>query len=166
MLPGSVAIMKSKSDTWNIRIDDLTHPAVIDFLNDHLQHMIEVTPPGFVHALDLEALKAPEITFWSMWEGSILVGCGALKELDADHAELKSMRTAPSHLKRGIASRLLEHILEAARQRGYRRISLETGSYAAFEPARRLYAKHGFDFCGPFSDYADDPNSVFMTIVL
>ncbi len=158
--------MNSKSTPLHIRIDDLTHPAVIEFLNDHLQHMIAVTPPGFVHALDLDALKAPEITFWSMWEGSIMVGCGALQELDSDHAELKSMRTAPAYRGGGIASRLLQHILNEARQRGYRRVSLETGSYAAFEPARRLYAKHGFDFCGPFSDYADDPNSVFMTIVL
>ncbi len=147
-------------------IDDLTQPAVIDFLDDHLRHMIDVTPPGFVHALDIEALRKPEITFWSVWEGSILVGCGALKKLDADHAELKSMRTAPSHLKRGIASRLLAHIFREARQRGFRRISLETGSYEAFEPARKLYEKFGFDYCGPFAGYNDGPQSVFMTIVL
>ena len=158
--------MNRKSASFQILNDDLTHPAVIGFLDDHLRHMIDVTPPGFVHALDIEALRKPEITFWSVWEGSILVGCGALKELDAEHAELKSMRTAPSHLKQGIASLLLEHILCEARQRGFRRISLETGSYEAFKPARKLYEKFGFTYCGPFDGYRANPNSVFMTIVL
>lgn len=158
--------MNRKSIPIDILVDDLTQPAVIGFLDDHLRHMIDVTPPGFVHALDIEALRKPEITFWSVWEGSILVGCGALKELDAEHAELKSMRTAPSHLKQGIASRLLEHILMEARQRGFRRISLETGSYEAFKPARKLYEKFGFAYCGPFEGYDANPNSVFMTIVL
>ena len=156
--------MQNKSDPIEIIIDDLTNPEVVKFLNDHLRHMIDVTPPGCVHALDVDALKKPEITFWSVWEGPLLVGCGALKELDPKHAELKSMRTAPSHLGRGIASRLLEYILSVARQRGYLRVSLETGSYEAFQPARNLYAKFGFTYCGPFSDYTDDPNSIFMTI--
>jgi putative acetyltransferase len=121
------------------------------------------SPPESIHALPIEALRAPEVTFWTVWQGSDLVGCGALKELDASHAELKSMRTRASHLRRGVASALLEHMLTVARQRGYRRLSLETGSMNAFAPARSLYARHGFRLCGPFAAYVEDPNSVFMT---
>lgn len=153
-------------DSVDIIIDDLSNPEVITFLHDHLKHMIEVTPPGCVHALDVEALKKPEITFWSVWEKSELVCCGALKELDERHAELKSMRTAPSHLGKGIASYLLEYILAEALKRGYQKVSLETGSYEAFKPARKLYAKYGFTYCAPFSDYTKNPHSVFMTISL
>ena len=158
--------MEYTLDSISIVIDDITSPGVIAFLNDHLQHMIKVTPPGCVHALDIEALKKPEITFWSAWEESQLVCCGALKELNAREAELKSMRTAPSHLGKGIASYLLEFILSEAKRRGYHRISLETGSYDAFKPARNLYEKFGFKYCDPFSDYSEDPNSVFMTIAV
>ena len=147
-----------------IVIDDLTSPKVIAFLNDHMQHMIKITPPGCVHALDIEALKRPEITFWSVWEESELVCCGALKELNSREAELKSMRTLPSHLGKGIASHLLKLILSEAKRRGYHRISLETGSYEAFRPARNLYEKFGFKYSKPFSDYYENPNSVFMTI--
>ena len=150
----------------DIIIDDLSNPEVIKFLHDHLEHMIAVTPSGCVHALDLEALKKPEITFWTVWEKGELICCGALKELDARHAELKSMRTAPAHLGKGIASNLLEFILAEARKRGYQRISLETGSYEAFKPARRLYTKFGFTYCEPFSEYTKNPNSVFMTTSL
>ncbi|MCG8638290.1 MAG: GNAT family N-acetyltransferase [Desulfobacterales bacterium] len=150
-------------ESIDILIDDLSNPKVIEFLNDHLRHMVEITPPGCVHALDVEALKKPEITFWTVWERSVLVCCGALKELNATHAELKSMRTAPSHLGKGIASRLLEHILTEAKKKGYQRISLETGSYDAFTPARNLYEKFGFKYGKPFSDYNENPNSVFMT---
>ena len=150
----------------NIVIDDLASSKVIAFLNDHLQHMIKITPPGCVHALDIEALKKPEITFWSVWKESELVCCGALKELNSNEAELKSMRTSPAHLGKGIASHLLEYILSEAKKRGYHRISLETGSYEAFKPARNLYEKFGFKYCKPFSDYSENPNSVFMTIEL
>jgi putative acetyltransferase len=111
-------------------------------------------------------LKKPEITFWSVWKGSQLVGCGALKELDSQHAEIKSMRSASSHLGKGVASHLLEHILTEARRRKYKRVSLETGSFDAFKPARNLYTKFGFTYCEPFSDYIQDPNTVFMTIEL
>ena len=149
-----------------IRVDDLSRPEVIEFLNDHLQNMIHVTPPGSVHALDIEALKKPEITFWSVWDGSILIGCGAIKELDPQHAEIKSMRTASSYLGKGVASHLLEYILTEARRRKYKRVSLETGSFDAFKPARNLYTKFGFTYCQPFSDYIKDPNTVFMTIEL
>lgn len=125
--------------------------------------MYEVSPPESVHALDLAALRRPEITFWSAYQGSELLGCGALKELDKRHGEIKSMRTATPHLRKGVAAALMRHILEEAARRAYRRLSLETGSMEAFAPARRLYAGFGFEPCGPFAGYADDPNSVFMT---
>ncbi len=150
----------------DIKTDDLSSPDVIRLLNEHLQHMKEITPPESVHALDIESLKRPEITFWSIWDESQLIGCGALKELDPQHGEIKSMRTASSHLGKGIASHLLEFILAEARRRRYRRVSLETGSFDAFKPARNLYEKYGFTYCEPFSNYKNDPNTVFMTIEL
>ena len=149
-----------------IRVDNLSRSEVIEFLEDHLQSMIDVTPPGSVHALDIEALKQPDITFWSVWEESLLIGCGALKEIGSQHGEIKSMRTASSHLEKGVASHLLEYILTEAKRRKYRRVSLETGSFDAFQPARNLYAKFGFTYCEPFSGYTEDPNTVFMTIEL
>ena len=147
----------------DIKIDDLTGPEVAELLREHLQAMALHSPPESRHALDLEALRKPEITSWSVWEGAELMGCGALKELKAQHAEIKSMRTASSHLRKGIARRLPRHIFAEADRRFYRRISLETGSMAAFEPARQLYAHFGFTYCEPFADYIEDPNSVFMT---
>lgn len=146
-----------------IKIDDLESPAIHELLRQHLTNMAEISPPESVHALDLTALKKPDITFWSAWEDKDLLGCGALKELDAGHGEVKSMRTVTAHLRKGVARRLLETILDEAGKRGYTRVSLETGSMAEFEPARRLYASFGFEFCKPFGDYVDDPNSVFMT---
>jgi len=121
------------------------------------------SPHESVHALPIEGLRRPEISFWSVWESGELLGCGALKELDSQHGEIKSMRTSRPHQRRGVATAMLHHILAEARRRGYRRVSLETGSQAAFEPARQLYARAGFTYCGPFADYVDDPNSVFMT---
>jgi putative acetyltransferase len=129
----------------------------------HLQHMALHSPPESMHALGVEALRKPEITFWSVWEDSELAGCGALKELAPDHGEIKSMRTAASHLRKGVASRLMRHILEEANRRSYRRLSLETGSADAFTPARRLYTRFGFRVCRPFAEYVEDPFSVFMT---
>lgn len=125
--------------------------------------MRSLSPPESVHALPLEGLRAPEITFWSAWQNGEQLGCGALKELDPEHGEIKSMRTASRHLRKGVARAMLEHILAEARRRGYRRVSLETGAQPAFEPARRLYGNAGFIVCGPFANYVDDPNSVFMT---
>lgn len=125
--------------------------------------MHEITPAESVHALPLEALRSPEVTFWSVWDGRELMGCGALKELDARHGEIKSMRTVARYLRKGVAAALVAHILEEAKRRSYGRLSLETGAAAAFAPARALYAKFGFRTCGPFADYIDDPNSVFMT---
>jgi putative acetyltransferase len=150
----------------DIKLDDLSGPEIAVFLEAHLQDMKATSPPESKHALDLEGLRQPEVTFWTVWEQGTLIGCGAIKALDADHGEIKSMRTAPTYRGRGVASRLLQHILQEARQRGYGRLSLETGSMVFFEPARRLYAKHGFEECPPFGDYWGDPNSVFMTRTL
>lgn len=146
-----------------IKIDDLQGREIHGLLEEHLRHMHQNSPPESVHALDLEGLRRPEITFWTAWEEGELLGCGALKELDARHGEIKSMRTTSRHLRKGVASTILTHIIEEARRRGYSRLSLETGSMEAFEPARRLYANFGFKYCGPFADYIEDPNSVFMT---
>jgi putative acetyltransferase len=121
------------------------------------------SPPESIHALDVAALRQPGITFWTVWESGELLGCGAIKELDSQHGEIKSMRTSSSHLRKGVAKKLLNHILEEASRRGYGRVSLETGSMEAFEPARKLYAGFGFTYCEPFADYVEDPNSVFMT---
>ena len=148
---------------FTIRTDDLTGNEVAELLRDHLREMALHSPPESIHALDLDALRRPEITFWSVWEGSELVGCGALKMLDPRHAEIKSMRTAPQHRGRGAGKQMLRHIISEAERRGIERLSLETGSMAAFEPARALYAGFGFEYCGPFADYIPDPNSVFMT---
>lgn len=147
----------------NIKVDDLRGPEIHQLLREHLQSMALHSPPESVHALDIEALRQPEITFWTAWEGAELLGCGALKELDAQHAEIKSMRTSSSHLREGVAGKLLAHIIEEAQRRAYRRLSLETGSANAFAPARNLYERFGFSFCEPFADYAADPHSVFMT---
>lgn len=149
-----------------IQMDDLSHPAVIALLNEHLQSMYELSPPESVHALDLEKLRKPDITFWSAWEGSILIGCGALKELDQKHGEVKSMRTPNAHRRKGAGRAILAHIIDVAKSRCYERLSLETGSMEAFRPAQRLYESFGFIFCGPFGKYAEDPNSVFMTLRL
>lgn len=146
-----------------IRPDDLTGPEIRALLAEHLDSMHSLSPPESVHALDLDGLRRPEVTFWSVWSRDALVGCGALKELDAKHGEIKSMRTAGAHRRSGVARAMVKHIIAEARTRGYERLSLETGSLPAFVPARRLYASFGFVPCGPFADYGLDPNSVFMT---
>ena len=147
----------------DIKIDDLKGSEINELLQEHLRSMRLHSPPESVHALDIEALREPEITFWTVWEGGELIGCGALKELNSRHAEIKSMRTSSLHLRKGVAKNLLNHMLEEAKRRGYSRLSLETGSMEAFEPARRLYASFGFTYCEPFADYVEDPYSVFMT---
>ncbi len=146
-----------------IRTGGLDHPAVVALLQEHLQGMAQLSPPESIHALDLDGLKGTDITFWSAWQDDELVGCGALKQLDAAHGEIKSMRTASRHRRKGVAAAMLAHILAEADRRTYRQLSLETGSMQGFEPARRLYVRFGFQSCGPFADYTDDPNSVFMT---
>ena len=149
-----------------IEIDDLTRPAMHALLNEHLQSMYALSPPESVHALDLEKLRAPDITFWSAWDGALLLGCGALKELDRAHGEVKSMRTPDALRRRGAGRAILAHIVEVAKSRSYARLSLETGSMEAFRPAQQLYESFGFRYCGPFGDYIEDPNSVFMTLRL
>ncbi|EDL70442.1 GNAT family N-acetyltransferase [Vibrio campbellii] len=149
-----------------IEVDNLERAEVIALLEEHLQDMYAMSPPESVHALDLDKLKAPEVTFWTGWKEKQLLGCAAIKELDEQHAELKSMRTTPSARGQGVASQLLIHVIEQAKQKGLRRLSLETGSMEFFEPARLLYEKHGFVYCEPFGDYELDPNSQFMTLEL
>ena len=146
--------------------DNLTGPEIQALLNEHLQNMFELSPPESVHALDLEKLRSPEITFWSIWEGPLLLGCGALRELNKNHGEIKSMRTPAALRGKGAARALLTHIIDVGRARSYQRLSLETGTHAAFNPAHRLYESAGFSRCGPFGDYIEDPNSVFMTRLL
>ncbi|HEV7858847.1 MAG TPA: GNAT family N-acetyltransferase [Pyrinomonadaceae bacterium] len=147
----------------DIKIDDLKGSEIDELLQEHLRSVKLHSPPESVHALDIEALRQPDITFWTVWENGELLGCGALKELDSQHGEIKSMRTSSRHLRKGVAKNLLHHILEEAKRRGYSRLSLETGSMEAFEPARQLYADSGFTYCDPFADYLEDPYSVFMT---
>ena len=149
-----------------IRVDDLTGPQIRALLEEHLRNMYEVSPPESVHALDLSALRKPDITFWTAWSDGELQGCGALKELDRTHGEIKSMRTPQALRRRGAGRAMLDHIIEEARRRSYERLSLETGSMEAFAPAQKLYESAGFRTCPPFGDYAEDPNSVFMTRLL
>lgn len=149
-----------------IELDDLSRPAIHQLLEEHLANMYELSPPESVHALDLSKLKRPEIAFWTIWEGDTLMGCGALKDMGNGEGEIKSMRTPKALRGRGAGRAMLKHILAQARARGMQQLWLETGSQDAFEPARQLYASEGFTFCGPFADYTDDPNSMFMTLSL
>ena len=149
-----------------IREGHLDHPAVIELLEEHLASMEPTAPPESRHALDLDGLRGADITFWSLWDGAQLAGVGALKHLNEDHVEIKSMKTAPAFLRKGVASKLLTRIIQDAEERGYSRISLETGSMEFFAPARHLYRAFGFETCQPFSSYVEDPNSVFMSRLL
>lgn len=149
-----------------IERDDLSREAVHALLREHLSNMYELSPPESVHALDLSKLRSPDVTFWTVWDDAVLLGCGALKELTPDHGEVKSMRTPSALRRRGAARAMLAHIVAEARSRGYRRLSLETGSHEAFRPAQQLYLSAGFAYCGPFADYRPDPNSIFMTLDL
>jgi putative acetyltransferase len=146
-----------------IKIDDLLGAEIAAFLEEHIQDMRSVSPPESKHALDLPGLRKPEITFWTCWHEGKIAGCCALKQLDSQHGEVKSMRTSRGLRRRGVAARLLEHLIRESQARGYRRLSLETGAMEFFAPARNLYRKFGFEPCGPFSTYKEDPNSVFLT---
>jgi len=152
--------------SFSIIADDLCGSEIANLLNEHMSDMLATSPPESVHALDLDKLKQPEISFWSVYQGEELVGCGALKELSSSHAEIKSMRTANAHRGKGVASTMLQHIIAIAKQRGYQQLSLETGSMDYFNPARNMYRKYGFQSCPPFADYVEDPNSVFMQLNL
>lgn len=148
----------------HIEIDDLSRREVIDLLNEHLANMYQWSPPESVHALDIDELRQPGITFWSAWRDGALVGCGALKELSTTHGEIKSMRTPSAARRKGAGRAILSHIIAVAKGRGYERLSLETGSQDNFVPARRLYESYGFCYCEPFGDYVPDSNSLFMTL--
>ncbi|MDH4190080.1 MAG: GNAT family N-acetyltransferase [Betaproteobacteria bacterium] len=150
----------------HIRLDDPARPDVLALLEEHLRNMYELSPPESVHALDVSRLRSPDVSFWTVRDGEVLLGCGALKELNPLHGEVKSMRTPASLRRRGAGRAVLTHIVQEARARGYRRLSLETGSMEAFAPAQKLYESFGFSYCGPFADYKPDPNSVFMTLAL
>ena len=156
----------STPTAFAIETDDLSGPEIAAFLEDHVAQLRELSPPGSSHALDLDALRVPEVSFWRVSEGGSLVGCGALKDLGQGLAELKSMRTSPTRVRSGVASALLTHILGEAEQRGFERVSLETGSFGFFAPARALYTRFGFEYCAPFASYTEDPHSVFMTLEL
>jgi putative acetyltransferase len=143
---------------------DFSDARVIDLLRIHLTNSRAQTAPGSAHALDVTGLQAPDVTFWTIWNGETLLGCGALKRLAPDHGEVKSMHTAQAMRRSGVGSVMPHHIIATARARGMARLSLETGSWDYFAPARALYARHGFAECGPFADYVLDPNSVFMTL--
>ena len=149
-----------------IREDDLTGARIAGLLREHLDNMLEITPPESVHALDIGALRAPGITFWAAWDGDEGLGCGALRELNASSGEVKLMRTAAAHRGQGVGSKVLEHIIAEASRRGYGCLKLETGALPEFAPARALYSRYGFEICGPFAEYRRDPNSVFMTKLL
>lgn len=149
-----------------IEIDDLTRPAVRALLAQHLADMHATSPPESVHALDLTGLSDPRVTVWTLWDGDDVLGCAALAELTATHGEIKSMRTTAGARRRGVATRLLSTAIAEARRRGYRRVSLETGTQPFFEAAHRLYERHGFVPCGPFADYLPDPNSRYFTLTL
>jgi putative acetyltransferase len=145
-----------------IALGDLTDARVLQLLEDHLADMHATSPAESVHALDVSGLAHPRVTFWTLQEGDEVLGCVALKQLEPTHGELKSMRTSAEHRGRGLGRLLLDHVIAEARRRGYRRLSLETGSHEFFAPARTLYARNGFEVCGPFGDYVLDPHSVFM----
>lgn len=149
-----------------IEIDDLSRPAVHALLQEHLDNMYQLSPPESVHALDLAKLRSADITFWTVWADDGLLGCGALKQLDRTHGEVKSMRTPASLRRRGAGRAVLAHIIAEATARGYERLSLETGPVSGFEVAHRLYASYGFEYCGPFGPYREDPHSVFMSLRL
>jgi putative acetyltransferase len=149
-----------------IRIDDLNGPEIAALLNEHLADMRAASPPESVHALDLDKLRQPEITFWTMWHEGQLAGCGALKQLDGELGEIKSMRVAMPFRRQGVAAKILQHIIDEARSRQYRQLMLETGSTDNFVPAHKLYESFGFTRCPRFADYDDDPFSVFMQLEL
>lgn len=160
-MPGTPAVL-----ALTIEPDDLTRRPVRDLITEHLADMYATSPAESVYALDHAGLREPGVSFWTSWGEGVLLGCAALKELSPSEGEIKAMRTRPEARGRGVAARMLAFLVEESRRRGYRRVSLETGSQDFFAPARRLYARHGFVSCPPFADYGPDPTSVFMTLDL
>ena len=149
-----------------IREDNLEGVLVAELLQVHFESMIAQLPEGSMHALSLEELRLTGIRFWSAWGENELLGCGALKQLNIDEGEIKSMCTINLHRRKGIGTKILQHIIQESRKRSYQRVNLVTGSMASFAPARSLYEDFGFDYCAPFGEYSDDPNSAYMTFVL
>ena len=151
------------STQFQIREDDLTGPEIAALLQLHLDEMHQWSPPESVHAMPIERLRASDVTFYSAWHGERLAACGAIKELDPAHGEVKSMRAHPDFRGRGAGKAVLAHLLAQARARGYARVSLETGRPETYLPARQLYERNGFTECPPFGDYLADGFSVCMT---
>ena len=151
------------NDAWEFRPGDLDAEDVRRLLAFHFEQMRSTSPPEACHVLPIDGLRTPDIRFWSLRENGRLLGVGALKELSSDHGEIKSMRTAPQALGRGVGTAMLHHIVAEASRRGYKRLSLETGSTEPFAAALRLYKREGFVPCGPFGDYADTPFTRFFT---
>lgn len=147
-----------------IRVDDLSGPDIAALLSAHAAEMRAASPPESCHFLPIDGLRHPSITVWGLWDGDALLGCGALRDLGDGTGEIKSMHTAASGRGQGVGRAMLEHLIQEADRRGYRTLFLETGSMAAFAPARRLYAARGFVTCAPFGDYVEDVNSVFMRL--
>lgn len=149
-----------------IREDDLSGPEISALLEFHIAEAIRHSPPSSVHAMSIDRLRERDVTFWSLWEGQALAGCGALQALGSDHGELKSMRTAPSFLRRGVGEAILRHLIGEGQRRDYHRLSLETGTLEPYKAAHALYRKYGFENCPPFADYADDGCSIYMSRTL
>ena len=156
----------SLSDRFKIIEEIEFGDQVVGLLHGHLDEMAAFSPPGCVHALDLEGLQTADVTFYTVWEGEVLVGCGALKELEGGDGEIKSMRTASEYLRQGIGRMMVEYLLQEARKRGYTRVSLETGNTEYFQAAHALYRGFGFEACEPFADYAENDFSQCMTLKL
>ena len=150
----------------DIKIDDLSDGKVISLMEEHLSDMYATSPPECVHALDLNSLTNPSVTFFSARKNNEIAGCIAIKRLSTTAAEIKSMRTVHAYRGNRVASKLLSYLLAFAREQGYISVSLETGTQAYFTAACKLYGKFGFRNCGPFSDYKENPNSQFMTLNL
>jgi putative acetyltransferase len=156
----------ASSQMPRIGVDDLSRPQVLALLEEHLRNMYELSPPDQVFAFDASKLKSPGVTFWTAWDGELLVGCAALKELSATEGEIKSMRTPLVLRRTGAGRALLNHIIDVARARAYRVLYLETGRHPAFLPAQTLYRSAGFALCGLFGTYRENGNSVFMSMPL
>jgi len=165
-MPALNAMLARNASMMRILQGDFSDPRVIALLETHVISARAETAPGSAHALDLSGLQSPDVSFWTIWKDDALLGIGALKRLSANHGEVKSMHTAQSVRGRGVGSAMLRHIIATARGRGMSRVSLETGSWEYFRPARALYASHGFVECPPFGNYVPDPNSVFMSLNL
>jgi putative acetyltransferase len=158
--------MSRQPGPLRVELDDLRRTEVARLVAEHLTDMRATSPAESMHALDQVGLRAANVSFWTVWEAADLLGCGALKQLSPSEGEIKAMRTTPQARGRGVATHMLAYLLDECRRRGYRTVSLETGTQDYFAPARRLYARHGFMTCPPFADYVPDPNSVYMRLAL